>query len=73
LAEPFPKQALSLMCLKYMHFKNTVEKGEIAHHEQFILFHTVFYLFEDLPAIFIKFEVAVCKLFQFENLSLGQG
>ena len=27
--------------------------------------HSVFYPFGELPAIFIKFEIVVCKLFQF--------
>ena len=26
------------MCLQYKSFENTVEKGEIAHNEQFLLF-----------------------------------
>ena len=29
-------------CLKYKSFENTVEKGEIARHEQFLLFPAVF-------------------------------
>ena len=45
-------------------FENT-GKGEIARNEQFLLFHSVFYLFGEPSAVFIKFNVIVCKLFQF--------
>ena len=34
----FPKQALVFTCLQYTSFEITVEKGEIAHNEQFLLF-----------------------------------
>ena len=37
--------------------------------------HSVFYPFGELPAIFIKFEIVVCKLFHFwrvSNLSSGK-
>ena len=56
------------MCLQYKPFENTVGKGEIARNEQFLLF-SVFYLLGELPAIFIKFEIVVCKLFQFGSLT----
>ena len=46
-------------------FENTVGTGEIARNEQFLLFHSVFYPFGYISAIFIKFEIVVCKLFQF--------
>ena len=38
--------------------------------------HNVFYPSEELSTTFIKFEIAVCKLFQFGrvlNLSFGKG
>ena len=38
--------------------------------------HSVFYLFWKLSAIFVKFEIVVCKPFQFGrvwNLSAGNG
>ena len=34
----FPKQALVFTCPQCKSFKNTVEKGEIAHKEQFLLY-----------------------------------
>ena len=42
----------------------------------FSLSHSVFYRFEELSHIFIKFEIVVCKLLQFGrvyNLSFGKG
>ena len=38
--------------------------------------HSAFYPFWDISAIFIKFEIVVCKLFEFgsvKNLSFGKG
>ena len=52
--------------------KKTVVKGEIARNEQFLLFpHIVFYPFVELSAIFVKFEIVVCKFFQFESLKFA--
>ena len=42
----------------------------------FSLSHSVFYPFEEISAIFINFEIVVCKLFQFgrvKNLPFGKG
>ena len=58
-----------------MSFENTAGKGEIARNEQFLLFLQCF-LSEELSAIFINFEIVICKLFQFGrvwNLSFGKG
>ena len=38
----FPKQALVFTCLQDKSFENTVEKGEIAQDEQFLLFPQCF-------------------------------
>ena len=43
-------------------FENTMGKGEIAHNKQFLLFPQCLQL---VSAIFVKFEIVVCKLFQF--------
>ena len=59
--QPFPKQALVFTCLQFCSsslFENTVGKGEIACY-------SVFYSFGELSAIFIKFEIVVCKPFLF--------
>ena len=59
-------QALVFINLQYMSFEITMGKGEIARDKKFLLFpHSVFYPFGELSAIFIKFEIVVCKLFQF--------
>ena len=49
-------------------FENTVEKGEIALTSNFSFSHSVFYHFGELSSIFIKSEIAVCKLFQFARV-----
>ena len=60
----FTNKPLILTCLQNKSFENTVEKGEIAHYEQFLLFPTVFfYPLGELSVISIQFEIGVCKLF----------
>ena len=51
VVNPFPNKNLVFTCLKYTSFEDTVEKGEIARNP-----------FGKLSAIFIKFEIFVCKL-----------
>ena len=63
---PFPNQALVFRCLQYKSFENTVGKGEIARHEQFLLFPQCF-----LPVFLqfsLQFEIVVCKVFEFGRL-----
>ena len=60
--------SLVFTCLQYKPFENTVEKGEIARNEQFLLFPKCFLPVGWLSAIFVKFEIVVCKLFQFGRL-----
>ena len=58
------------------HLKTLGEKEKLLVTSIFSFSHSVFYPFEELSAIFIKFEIVVCKLFQFErvlNLSFGKG
>ena len=52
--QPFPKQALVFTCLLYKSFENTVEKGEIAYNEQFLLF----------PRWFLPVWKTVCHFYQ---------
>ena len=61
--KPFPNKPRFLPVYSTSILKNTVEKEEIARNEQFHLFHSVFFPFRELSAIFIKFKI-VCKLFQ---------
>ena len=70
---PFPKQALVLTWLQYKSFENTVGKGQNAHNKQFLLFPQCFLPFW---STFIKFEIVIGKVFQFEriwNLSFEKG
>ena len=62
---PFPNKPWFLLVYNYKSFDNTVGKGEIARHEQFLIFRSVFYPFGELSAVFIKFEIVVCKPFLF--------
>ena len=43
--------------------KTLWEKEKLLIPSNFSLSHSVFYLFEELSAIFIRFEIVVCKLF----------
>ena len=45
--------------------KTLWEKEKLLVTSNFSFSHSVFYPFGELSAIFIKFEIVVCKLFQF--------
>ena len=67
--EPFLKQAIVFTCLQYKSFENTVGKGKIARNEQFLVFPQCFLpIWRIFYTIFIKFEIVVCKLFQFRRV-----
>ena len=56
--------------------KTLWEKEKLLVMSNFSFSHSVFYMFEELFSIFIKFEIVVCKLFQFGrvyNLLFGKG
>ena len=60
---------LSLLCACSTSLLKTLwEKGVLPITSNFSFSHNVFYLFEELSGIFIKFEIVVCKLFQFGSL-----
>ena len=42
LINPFPNKPWFFTCLQYKSFENTMEKGEIARNEQFLLFPRAF-------------------------------
>ena len=44
------------------------EKEKLLETSNFSFSHSDFYLFGKLSAIFVKFEIVVCKLFQFETV-----
>ena len=70
---PLPNKPL---CLPYKSSENTVGKGEIDCNEQFLPSPQCFLPFSgDLSAVFIKFKIVICKLFQFGrtlNLMFGK-
>ena len=45
--------------------KTLWEKEKLLFNEQFLFFQSVFYPSGKLSAIFMEFEIVVCKLFQF--------
>ena len=52
-----------------MSLENTVGQEEMARNEKFLLFpQWLSHPFGELSAIFIKFEIVVCKLFQFGSV-----
>ena len=56
--------------------KKTAGKGEIARNEEFVLFPQCYLPFWRTFAIFMKFKIVVCRLFQFgkvQNLSFRKG
>ena len=57
-------------------FKTLWKKEKLLVTSNFSFSHSVYYPFRELSAIFIKFEIVVCKLFHFggaKNLSFGKG
>ena len=56
------QKALVFMCLQYKSFKNTVEKGEIAHLENFLPF-----------SINLKLSAKSLSLEESKILCLGKG
>ena len=55
----------------YVHarfFKTLWEKEELLVTSNLSFSHSVFYPFEELSAVFIIFEIVVCKLFQFARV-----
>ena len=50
-AQPFPKQALVFMCLKYKSFKNTVGKGELLVTSNFSFSNNIFSPFHHFQQI----------------------
>ena len=72
----FPnKPWFSRVCSKSV-LKTLFEKEKLLVTSNFSFSNSVFYPFGKLFAIFIKFEIVVCKLFQYgsaSNLSFGKG
>ena len=60
----FPNKPWFFKCLHYKSFENTAEKEKLLVTSNISFSHGVFYPSEELSAIFINFEIVVCKLFQ---------
>ena len=72
----FPNKLWFLRVCSTGLFKTWWEKEKLLVMSNFFFSHSVFHLFLELSAIFIKFEVVVCKLIKFgrvQNLSFGKG
>ena len=62
---PFPNKPWFLYVCSRSLLKTLWEKEKLLVTSNFSSSHSVFYLFGVLSAIFIKFEIVVCKVFQF--------
>ena len=71
---PFPNKPWVLRVCSLSLLKTLSEKEKLLVTCNFSFSHSVFYPFGEITAIFIKFEIVVCKLFEFgivSNLSFG--
>ena len=64
---PFPNKPWFLPVCSTSLLKTLWEKEKLLVTSNFSFTHSVFYPFRELSAIFIDFEIVVCKLFQFER------
>ena len=65
LINPFPNKPWFLRVCSTSLLKTLWEKEKLLVTSNFSFSHSVFFPFRELPVIFIKFEIVVCKLFQF--------
>ena len=65
---PFPNKPWFLCVCRTSLLKTLWVKEKLLVTGNFSFFHSVFYPFGELFAIFIKFEFVVCKLFQFGKI-----
>ena len=63
--DPFPNKSWFLHVCSASPLKTLQEKEKLLVMNNFSFSPSVFYPFQKLSAIFIKFEIVVCKLFQF--------
>ena len=62
---PFPNKPWFLRVCGLSLLNTLWEKEKLLITSNFSFSHSVFYKFWDLSAILIKFEIVICKLFQF--------
>ena len=73
---PSPNKPWFLCLCSTSLLKTLKVKEKMLVMSYFSFSHSVFYPFGELSAIFIKFKIVVCKLFQFgrvKNMSFGKG
>ena len=73
---PFPNKPWFLRACNSSLLKTLREKEKLLVTSNFSFSHSVFYPFGELSAIFIQFEIVVCKHFDFgrvKDLSFGKG
>ena len=76
LFNPFPNKPWFLRVCSTSLLKTLWEKEKLLVTSNFSFSHSVFYPFKELSAIFVKFKIVVCKVFEFgrvSNLSFGKG
>ena len=64
---PFPNKPWFSHVYSINLLKNTMEKNNLLVLTNSSFFYSVFYCFRELPAIFIKFQIVVCKPFHFKK------
>ena len=62
---PFPNKPLFLPVCSTSLLKTLWEMEKLLPNSNFYFFHIHFYSFGELSAVFIKFEIVICKLLQF--------
>ena len=67
--DPFPNKPWFFSCLQYKSFENTVEKGEIASDEQFLLFPQCFFfiLWENVVPLSSNLNLSSANSFESEK------
>ena len=76
MINPFPNKPWFLRVCSTSLLETLWEKEKLLVTSNFSFSHSVFYLFEELSAIFVKLKIVVCKVFEFGqvlNLSFGKG
>ena len=71
---PFPNKPWFLRVCCTSLLKTLLEKEKLLVTSNFSFSHSVFYLFGELSAIFVKFKIVICRHFEFgrvKNLSFG--
>ena len=74
--KPFPNKPWFIRVCRTSFLKTLWKKEKLHVKSNFSFSHSVFYPFEEPSSIFFRFEIVVCKLFQFGrvlNLSFGKG